>query len=53
MHNMSTSDNPDKDVMRNRIGEVLSRLLSRKYDANVKIKFKTKEEIEAEKKNKK
>ena len=43
MHNMSTSDNPDKDVMRNRIGEVLSRLMSDKHDANVKIKFKTKE----------
>ena len=53
MHIMGTSNNPDKDVMRNRIGEVLSRLMSDKYDANVKIKFKTKEEIEAEKKNKK
>ena len=49
---MSTSDNPDKEVMRNRIGEVLSRILSEKYDAKIKIKFKPKEEIEEEKKNK-
>ena len=53
MHTMSTSDNPDKDVMRNRIGEVLSRILSDKYDANIKIKFKPKDEIEEEKKDKK
>lgn len=41
---MSTSDNPDKEVMRNRISEVLSRLMSEKHDANVKIKFVDKEE---------
>lgn len=48
---MSTSDNPDKDVMRNRIGEVLSRLMSDKHDAKVKIKFVPKDE-ENEKGNK-
>ena len=30
--------------MRDRIGEVLSRLLSEKYDANIKIKFKERED---------
>lgn len=49
---MSATDNPDKEVVRNRIGEVLSRILSDKYDANIKIKFKPKEEIETEKKDK-
>lgn len=46
----------DKDEsarVRERIGEIMSQILSRKYDANVKIRFRTKEEIEAEKKNKK
>ena len=30
--------------MRDRIGEVLSRLLSDKYDANIRIKFKERED---------
>ena len=46
---MGTSNNPDKDVMKSRIEEVMSRILSRKYDAKVKIKFVP----EDEKKNKK
>lgn len=45
---MGTTDNPDKEVMRNRIGEVLSRLMSDKHDAKVTIKFVP----EDEKKNK-
>lgn len=50
---MGSTNKPEKEVMRSRIGEVLSRLLSDQYDAKIKVKFKTKEEIEAEKKNKK
>lgn len=46
---MSTSDNPDKEVMRNRIGEVLSRLMSEKHDAKVKIKFVDKDEMKDKK----
>ena len=46
-------DKEEQDKMRSRIGEVLSRLLSEQYDAKIKVAFKTKEEIEAEKKNKK
>ena len=46
---MSATDNPDKEVVRNSIGEVLSRLMSDKHDAKVKIKFVDKDE----KKNKK
>jgi hypothetical protein len=30
--------------MRDRIGEVLSRLLSEKYDANIKVTFKERED---------
>ena len=43
----------DKDKsarVRERIGEIMSQILYRKHDANVKIRFRTKEEIEAEKK---
>ena len=50
---MGATDNPEKEVMKSRIEEVLSRILSDKHDAKVKIKFKDKEEIEAVKKNKK
>lgn len=32
--------------MKDRIAEVLSRLLSEKYDANIKIKFKEREECQ-------
>ena len=35
--------------MRDRIGEVLSRLLSEKYDAKIKITFKEKSECQKEK----
>lgn len=50
---MGATDNPDKEVVKSRIEEVMSRILSNKYDANIKIKFKPKEEIEEEKKDKK
>jgi hypothetical protein len=36
---MGATDKPEKEVMRSRIEEVLSRLMSKKHDANVKIKF--------------
>lgn len=35
--------------MKDRIGEVLSRLLSEKYDAKIKITFKEKEECQKQK----
>ena len=44
MRNMSTSDNPDKKVMKSRIEEVMSRILSEKHDAKIKIKFVPKDE---------
>jgi hypothetical protein len=50
---MGATDNPDKEVVKSRIEEVMSRILSNKYDAKIKIKFKPKEEIEEEKKDKK
>lgn len=46
---MSTSDNPDKEVIKSRIEEVMSRILSEKYDAKINIKFKPKEEEEEQK----
>lgn len=47
---MATSDNPDKEVMRNRIADTLSRLLSEQYDAKIKITIKDKEEEKKDKK---
>lgn len=44
-------DREEQDKVRNRIGEIMSRLLSDKYDAKVKIKFVPKDE-ENEKDNK-
>ena len=41
---MSATDNPDKEVMRSRIEEVLSRLMSDKHDEKIKIKFVPKDE---------
>ncbi len=41
---LNEESNPDSEVMRNRIEEVMSRILSRKHDAKVKIKFVPEEE---------
>jgi len=46
---MGTSSNPDKDVMKSRIEEVLSRILSRKHGAKIKITFEDKDEKKDEK----
>ena len=47
---MGTSDNPDKEVMKSRIEETLSRILSRKHRLKIKVEFKPADE---HKKNKK
>lgn len=41
---MGATDKPDKEIMKSRIEEVMSRILSNKYDAKIKIKFKSQDE---------
>jgi hypothetical protein len=37
------------DIMRDKIGKILSKILSRKHDAKIKIRFKEKEECQKDK----